>query len=166
MSSDIHQGEDVSVPAWSRSSKHVRRSLQWIHRRKMVTAAELLAYDRQHGGHLFLNRWTPEDAAEEWYLHQARIFLNSFRGIFNGQRVRAFIHISEDAKAGITTPGYVTVEAISNHRGMRAQVIADITRRMEMLASELRMWHLSATERQMLFERLQAAITQPTEKAS
>lgn len=154
------------APTWSASSPHVRRALVWLRKRKSVTAEELLDYDRSHGGHLFINRWGQQEAAVAWYLHQARIFLNSFRGIFEGKRVRAYIHINKDEEAEIEA-GYVHVEDIAVNKTMRAQVVADITRRMRMLASELAMWKLSKTEQHALFEQLETAMhPEVIEKAS
>lgn len=154
------------TPTWSASSPHVRRALKWLRTRKSVTAEELIDWDRTHGGHLFFGRWSEQQAAHEWYLHQARVFLNSFRGIFEGKRVRAYIHINEDEAEGIAESGYVHVRDIAANRSMREQVIADISRRMRMLASELAMWKLSAKEQKALFAQLEEAMTPTTAKAA
>jgi hypothetical protein len=149
---------------WKVSTPHVRRALAFIKKRGAVTAEDLVAWDREHGRRLF--DWNDATAAEEWRLHSARIFLNKFRAVFEGMRVRAHIHIHEDAEAGIDESAYYTVEAITKHAGMRAQVIDDITRRMKMLASELKMWKLSAEEQAQLFQRLAEAINSTQQEAA
>ncbi len=73
-------------------------------------------------------------------------------------RVRAFIHVTEDATAGIADSAYFTIETIAAHPGMRAQVIADITRRLHSLARELKLWKLTDEEQAVLFQRLADAI--------
>lgn len=148
---------------WSASAPHVRKAIAFVKRRGSVTADELVAWDLAHGRRLF--QWDDPAAAEAWRLHQARLFLNSFRGYFENMRVRAFIHVREDSDAAIAESGYVTVEAIAAHPGMRAQVIDDITRRMKMLASELRMWRLTSSERAALFARLAEAMNAADDKS-
>jgi hypothetical protein len=123
-----------------------------------ANAADLVAWDRDHGRRLF--DWNQQTAADAWRLHQARLFLNRFRAIFEGMRVRAYIHIHEDAEAGIDASEYVNIEAITQHPGMRAQVIEDITRRMKMLARELKLWKLSQDEQAQLFRRLAEAMSE------
>lgn len=141
---------------WRRDTPHVRKAVAFIRRRGRVTAEELVDWDRRNGRRLF--DWDDPAAAEEWRKHQARIFLNSFRAQFENMRVRAFIHVREDAAAGIDEDSYYTIEAISQHEGMRAQIIGDVTRRMTSLACELRMWDLSDGEQAKLFERLREAM--------
>ncbi len=149
----VAQPTDLSSSTWGASAPHVRKALAFINKKKGgVNAAELVAWDRDHGRRLF--NWDNQDAADEWRLHQARVFMNSFRAMVDGMRVRGIIHIRKDDEAGIEESAYVGVEAITQHPGMRAQVIDDITRRMRMLASELRMWKLSQSERDDLFKRL------------
>lgn len=138
------------------TAPHIRAALKFVKGRGSVTADELVEWDRSHGRHLFT--WDDTEAAEDWRRHEARMFLNRFRAVFDGMRVRAFIHVREDEQADIDESGYVSVEAIAKHSGMREQVIGDITRRMQSLASELRMWNLSDAEQAALFARLAAAI--------
>ena len=141
---------------WSASAPHVRKAIAFVKARGSVTAEELVEWDGAHARRLF--DWNDPTAAEHWRTHQARMFLNSFRAMFDKMRVRAFIHVHEDAEAQIEHSGYVTVEAIAGHAGMRAQVIGDIVRRMKMLASELKMWKLTTAEQAVLFDRLSDAI--------
>lgn len=144
------------APSWSASAPHVRKAIAFIKRRGTVSADELVEFDRTHGRRLF--DWNDPAAAEDWRKHQARLFLNSFRAKFEGMRVRAFVHIHEDADAAIESAGYVSVETIAQHPGMRAQVMADIVKRMKTLASELKMWKLSDDEQRSLFTQLADAM--------
>ena len=145
---------------WSASAPHVRKAIAFVRAREkrghVTNADDLVRWDLEHGRRLF--DWNDPHAADEYRKEQARRFLNSFRAMFDGMRVRALIHVSEDADADITQSGYVTVEAISQHAGMRAQVIDDITRRMKMLANELKMWRITPKEQAALFERLAEAM--------
>lgn len=149
------QSEELTT-TWSASAPHVRKAIAFIKRRGKVNADELVEWDRQNGRRLF--DWNDQSAANDWRAHQARVFLNSFRAQFEKMRVRAFIHVREDAEADISDSGYVTVEAIAQHPGMRAQVVNDITRRMRVLASELRLWKLSPDEQQAIFDQLSEAM--------
>ena len=151
------------ITTWRVSAPHVRKALAFIKKRGTVNAEDLVAWDRDHGRRLF--DWKDQTAAAEWRLHSARVFLCRFRGIFEGMRVRAMIHVHEDAEAGIDESAYVGIEAITQHPGMRAQVIDDLTRRMKMLASELRLWKLSPQEQADLFQRLAEAMTGRQEAA-
>jgi hypothetical protein len=143
---------------WQKSAPHVRQALAFIKSRGSVTAADLVEWDRDHGRRLF--DWNDPEAAVEWRLAQARSFLNRFRQMFEGMRVRAIIHIREDAAAGIDESAYVTIETIAQHPGMRAQVIHDITRRMRSLAAELKLWKLTPEEQADLFRRLAEAMSE------
>jgi len=147
---------DDSILEWRSKSPHVRKALLFIKRKKSVTADELVEWDREHGKNLF--DWNNTSAADDWRHHQARVFLNSFRATFENMRVRGFIHIRKNADAEIDESAYVDVETITQHQGMRAQVVADIMRRIEMLTSELRMWKLTPQERDEFFERLNKAL--------
>lgn len=149
--------------AWGRNTPHVRKALAFIRKRGHVTADELVEWDRTHGRLLF--DWDNPRAAEEWRKQQARTFLNSFRTVFDKMRVRGFIKIRENEAAGIDEEGYYTVEAIADHPGMRAQVLADVTKRMASMASELRMWKLSPQEQGALFIRIAEAIGAKSEAA-
>lgn len=149
---------------WRVSAPHVRKALAFIKKRGSVNAEDLVAWDRDHGRRLF--DWDDPHAAEEWRKQQARVFLNRFRAQFEGMRVRAHIHINADAEAGIEESAYYGIEAITEHPGMRAQVIDDITRRMKMLASELRLWKLTPEEQAELFDRLKAEMTESRKEAA
>lgn len=153
-----------SETTWSVSAPHVRNVLKWIKKRGMVNAEDLVEWDRTHGRKLF--NWDDPAAAEEYRKHEARLFLNRFRGMFDGMRVRALIHVSAD-DISIPESGYFTVEAIAADVSMRAQVVDDIMRRMRMLASELRMWKLSPAEQADLFTRLAEAMSgKPKDEAA
>ncbi len=147
---------------WSVNLPQVRKALGFIRRKHGVTAEELVEWDRQNGRRLF--DWNNESAADEWRRQQARVFLNSFRAQFDKMRVRAFIHVREDEQADISQSAYYTVEAIARHKGMRVQVIEDISRRMASLASELAMWKLNSDEQGELFERLRAMMRGTSEE--
>jgi hypothetical protein len=144
------------TPTWRLSDPHVQRLLAFIKKRGQVTLDEVVQFDRTHGRRLF--DWNDKTAAEDRRREQARLFMNRFRAVFDGMRVRAFIHIDEDPDADIEQSAYVTVEEIAEHPGMRAQVVGDITRRMKNLASELRMWRLTPDEQSALFVRLAEAM--------
>lgn len=150
---------------WSANTTHVRKALAFIRKRKGgVTADELVEWDVAHGRRLFT--WDEPKAAEQFRLLEARLFLNRFRGMFDKMRVRAFIHVREDAESGIERSAYQTVEAISAHDGMRGQVVRDIVKRMKTLASELAMWKLDDSERAELFAQLNEAIKGKPEKVA
>lgn len=149
---------------WKVSAPHVRKALAFIKKRGAVNADDLVAWDRDHGRRLF--NWDDPAAAEEWRRQQARNFLNHFRTMFEGMRIRAHIHIHEDAEADIQQSAYFGVEAITQHAGMRAQVIDDIQRRMKMLASELKLWKLTPQEQAELFQRLSEAMTGRRQEAA
>lgn len=155
--------DDPIARTWSASTPHVRKVLALIKRGKVKTPEELVVWDRDHGQRLF--DWNDPTAAAWARRAQAVLFFNRFRGVFDKMRVRAIIHVREDSEAAIEESGYFSVEAIAAHPGMRAQVIDDITRRMKMLASELRMWKLSPEEQADLFSRLADAISEKQEAA-
>ncbi len=156
------RSNDSTTTTWRASTPHVRKAIAFIKRKGAVTAEDLVVWDRDHGRKLF--DWNDPQAAAEWRRQQARVFLNSFRKVFEGMRVRAYIHVHEDTEAGIDASEYVTVEAIAKHEGMRAQVIDDIQRRMKMLASELRLWKLTEAEQSALFDRLAEAMSEHQQK--
>ena len=104
-------------------------------------------------------------------LNYSAEFVEFFRGgLPGGPVVRIHGLQGEDtgtgAEAEIEASGYVHVETITQHHGMRAQVIDDITRRMRMLASELKMWKLTSDERADLFVRLAEAMTDARDEAA
>lgn len=163
MTTAAAQPSDHTETTWRVSAPHVRKAIAFIKRKRgVVNADDLVAWDAANGRRLF--DWDDPRAAGEWRLHQARLFMNRFRRVFDGKRVRAFIHIHEDSEADIHASGYVTVEAIAEHPGMRDQVIQDIARRMRMLASELKMWKLTQNEQAVLFAQLAEAMQGRHEK--
>lgn len=142
---------------WSTNTAHVRKAIAFLRKRKGgVTADELVAWDLANGRRLFT--WDDDEAAVQWRLHEARLFMNRFRGVFEKMRVRAFIHVHEDNEAGIGRSAYFTVESIAADPAMRDQVVKDISRRMKVLASELAMWKLSAAEQAAIFAELSEAM--------
>lgn len=144
---------------WRFRTPQVRKALLYIKRRGgHVTADELVAWDEKQPAAQRLFTWDDDKAAAEYRLTQARWFLNRFRARFDGLRVRAFMHIHKDDDADITDDAYFTVQTISEHPGMRAQVIRDITRRMASLAAELKLWNLSEQERALVIDCVQAAL--------
>lgn len=141
---------------WGINAPQVRKALKFIKNKGAVTAEQLVEWDATHGRRLFT--WEEDKAATEWRLQEARFFLNRFRAQFEGMRVRAFIHVREDAEQGIDRDAYYTVETIAKHAGMRAQVLANISARMIGLASETKMWKLTDVEQDGLFGRLREAM--------
>ncbi len=139
---------------WRVSDPYVMKAIAFLKKRSSsaTNAEDLVAWDRDHGRKLF--DWNDPHAAEEWRKHRARTFMNHFRAQFENMRVRAIIHIHEDAEADIEKSGYFGIEAIAEHPGMRQQVITDVTRRMRMLAGELKLWKLTPEEQSALFHRL------------
>lgn len=136
---------DPIVTRWGTASPHVQRALAFINKRGAITAEELVEWDRTHGRRLFT--WDDEQAASFARLHEARLFLNRWRGQFENMLLKKFTHVRKDEEADIETSAYFTSETISNHPGMRAQVIADIVKRGKRLASQLKFWKLSDAER-------------------
>lgn len=142
---------------WTVSMPHVRKAVAFIRRRKGgVTAEELVQWDDEHGRRLF--NWYDPKAADLYRAMEARFFLNKFRARFENMRVRCFIHVREDEKAGIERSAYQSTQTIVEDEGMRAQVIRDIKKRMTTLASELAFWKLTASEQVEILEALQFAM--------
>jgi beta-lactamase class D len=155
--------EPPTARTWSATDAHVRHALTAIKRGTVKTADELVGWDHDHGQRLF--DWNDPTAAAWARRAQAILFFNRFRGVFDRMRIRALIHVREDGDAivAIDESGYFPVDVIADHPGMRAQVIADLCRRMQVLASELRMWKLSPVEQADLFRRLADVIGDATE---
>lgn len=141
---------------WSARDPYVRKALTFVRRRGRVTAEELVLWDERNGRRLF--DWDDAHAAVDRRRDQAREFMNRFRRQFDGMRVRAFIHIREEEGTDIQKDAYYSIEAIAANPDMRAQVIADVTKRMMRLAGELKMWKLPEHEQLDLFERLREAM--------
>jgi hypothetical protein len=146
---------------WGANTAHVRNALKFIKSKGAVTAEQLVEWDGKHGRRLFTSG--TEEAARAFRLTEARSFLNSFRMKFEGMRVRAFIHIHADEDTGIDQAAYYSVETISQHVGMREQVLGSITTRMTSLASEVKMWKLTEAERASLLQRVAAAMAESRE---
>lgn len=134
---------------WKRTDPYVQACLTWIKRKGgTVTAEELVAWDFEHQRMLF--DWNSETAAEQWRLHSARVFLNSFRGLVNGLRIRAFIHIPANEDTGTERPEYMSTTEISERPTARAWVLQNLRRRIETLASEIKLWIKPAAQRRAL----------------
>lgn len=157
--------EKPIIRTWSVSDPYVRQALVCIKRGTITTADDLVTWDHDHGQRLF--DWNDPTAAAWARKAQAVLFFNRFRGVFDRMRVRALIHVREDADAitPIEASGYFPVERIADHPGMRAQVIADLARRMKVLASELRLWKLTRNEQTELFQQLADAIEGTNDEA-
>ncbi len=147
---------ELSQPTWSRDAVHVKKVLVWLKRRRAVTVEELVEWDREHGKRLF--QWTDTQAALEWRKQQARVFLNTFRYLKDGLRMRAFINFHEDEEAGVGTREYYRVDVISKNERLRQIVIDDQMRRIDKAVAELNFWKLSAQEREQLVNRFLAAL--------
>ena len=147
---------ESSQPTWSRDAAHVKKALAWLKRRRTVTADALVEWDRQHGQRLF--QWNDQEAAEEHRRQQARIFLNVFRQLKDGLRMRAFINFHEDEEAGIEQREYYRVDVIIKNERLRQIVIDDLMRRIEKAAAELKFWKLSEQEREGLVNQFLAAL--------
>lgn len=148
--------EPQNESRWGLDSSAVQRALAFIKKKGSVTVDELIEWDRTHGRRLFT--WDDEEAARIGRMHEARLFLNRFRSQFERMRIRAFIHVDKDASQGIEESAYYAPETITAHPGMRAQVIADLTKRGAKIASELKFWKLSSRERDDVLERWREAI--------
>jgi len=143
---------------WSLNSDAVQAALRFIRKqgKKGVTAEDLVAWDAKHGKRLF--RWNDERAAQDWRIHQARLFLNSFRGIFERMRVRKFMQIPANEDTGLTTAVYLDTQTISEDTKLRGWAIDNLTRKMQSLASELRFWKLTDDERVRVLAMLEASL--------
>jgi len=152
LAASIHS-DDEDIGRWSQDAPQVRRALRFIKGHKGgITPEALVAWDDQHGRRLFT--WANTQAAEQWRVHEARLFFNRFRWNIGGLRVRSFINMSENKDEGIDERSYVSTETISENKKLRDIVIGDITRRMKSLASELKMWNLTDNEREAIFAQI------------
>lgn len=150
--------QDPEIQTWNLHADHVQAVLKWIrgHGRRIIKPEALVHWDFKHGQRLF--DWNDRDAAEQWRVHQARLFLNSFRGMFDNMRVRFAQRVPANEATGLREGGYLTTEVISADAKLRAWAIGDITRRMKMLASELPFWNLAEQERALILEEMATAM--------
>lgn len=143
--------------SWSIETPAVRKAVSFIRSRGgTVTADELVAWDAKHGRRLF--NWNTEAAAADWRLYQARLFLNSFRSVIDGMRLRAYINVPAGEETGREEKAYVALSVISADQRQRAWAIKSIVRRMKVLASELRFFKLEAAERDAVIAELNEAM--------
>jgi hypothetical protein len=146
---------DVQEGKWAVNAPAVRRCLKWLKRKGQdIDAADVVAWDCAHGKHLF--EWDDETAAEEYRLHQARVFLGSFRSVINGMSVKVFRAIPANEAAGVEERTYFSTDTISQRADLRQIVIEDLTKRLLRMGSELKFWKLDETERQVILKALEA----------
>jgi len=154
MSSAVSAPVEIGGRTWAPDALPVRRALAWINKRGGCTAEELEAWDRQHGGRLF-----ETDAGKglhEWRVQQARLFLNSFRSVVNGMRIRLYKNVPANEETGLVERRYYTGEEISRTMRLRTWAVNDIVRRMKGLASELKFYKLSDVERENILAQVRA----------
>lgn len=151
--------ENQDEQTWSLNAPYVQRALGFIRRRgkRGVTAELLVQWDAQNGRRLFC--WRNEEAAALYRLHQARLFLNSFRGVFERMRLRRFINVPAGDETGLTQGVYLDAETISQDERLRQWAIRDLTSRGRSIASELLFWKLSESERGDVLKAWEAALT-------
>lgn len=142
---------------WAIDALHVRRAVKFMRSRPNFTAQDLVEWDFTHGKKLFT--WDDEKAAEEHRLYEARLFANRFRAMFDGMRVRAFIAVPVEVEEGKKERAYYSADTISRNQNLRVIVVEDLKKRIMKLMSELKLWNLSATEREALIEELLALIS-------
>lgn len=136
---------------------HVLRALRFIKSKGSVTPEQLVEWDSRNGRHLFT--WDDAEAGEQWRVHEARLFFNRFRAKFDGMRIRAFINLP-DPDSTEKSRSYYPIQAITENLDMRQAVIHDLTRRITSLTSELRLWNLSASERQSIITSLESILNE------
>lgn len=149
---------DEEQQTWAINSDAVQAILKFIHKRrhKGVLAIDLVNWDASHGKRLFC--WDETKAAHEWRLQQARVFLNSFRGVFDRMRVRKFIHVPGNEETGRDENAYIDTTIISQDAKLRTWAIADLAKRAESILSEMRFWKLTEAERQHILVQLETAM--------
>lgn len=135
---------------------HTLKLLRWIKSKGSATAEQLVEWDLRNGKKLF--DWDDPNAAHEHRLYEARVFLNRFRTIINGFRVRSFIRIPENPEQGIPEDAYYPVGVISETPAMRDFVIRDIQKRLAKMAMELKLWKLTDEERRAVLQRVEDAL--------
>lgn len=145
---------------WGRNSKAVRELTHWMNgheeRGEAVTAEMIVQWDLSHGRRLFT--WSNDTAATQYRLHEARLLMNTMRHKINNMRVRSYMAVRVESETGKTKRAYVSSQTVSLNEGLREQVLADLTKRMKSLASELRLWKLTERERQRILDELREAI--------
>ena len=146
---------------WSPNSVHVQRLLKFIRKKGAVTPQMLVEFDGKNGRKLFT--WDDEAAGEQWRAHEARMFLNTFRMLKDGIRIRAVINLPATEETGLEERAYYSVEEIADEPSLRAWVIADIVRRAKSLAAELRLWKLDREEQEEFFKAMRDAMERKVE---
>jgi hypothetical protein len=162
----VDAAENPTARTWSATDAYVRQALTAIKRGAVTTADELVTWDYEHDQRLF--DWNDLTAAARGRRAPGVLLLKILRGVFDKMRIRALIHVREDADAvlAIEASGYFPVEMIADHPGMRAQVISDLVRRMKVLASELRLWKLTREEQAVMFRQLAEVIDGTNDEAA
>ena len=149
VAADVEESEvPEGATTWRRSSPHVKKALKFMERHDGCTAEALVAWDFDHGRHLF--NWNDAAAADQWRLHSARVFINTFRQLANGLRMRAFVNVPAGEETGLEERRYVGISTISNTPKLRAWLMKNLTGRVASLTAELRMYSLRKSERRVL----------------
>jgi hypothetical protein len=145
--------------SWTLHSDAVQSALAYIKSRGKtgITAEELVTWDAAHGKRLFT--WAQEDAAQQWRIQQARVFLNSFRGVIDRMRVRMFRRVPAGEETGLAAAAYLDTQTISEDMLLRTWAISDLTKRIKKLGSELKFWKLTESERQKVLVELEAVLS-------
>ena len=152
---------DITPPGrnWSPSNPAVLKAYTYMQKhREHLTPSDLVEWDYRHGQQLF--NWDDPSAAAEQRLYQARVFINTFRGVIDGVRVRSFISVpAPEADTSGDTRFYVSTEIITQDLNMRQLCIDQLMRKIKRQLSEVKFWKLSDTERDDILAQLRAAIT-------
>jgi len=143
---------------WSLNADSVQAALRFIKRRgkKGITPELIVEWDRTHGKRLF--PWNDAKAAEDHRLHLARVFLNSFGGIFDRMRIKKFKKVPGNEETGRATAAYLDTNTISKDTKLREWAIGDLTRRIIKMTSELRFWKLTVVERTSILRQLEESL--------
>ena len=138
---------DPFARKWNPRTPEVKAAFKYVEKKGAITAGQLVEWDNRNGRKLF--EWDDGDAAREFRLGQARVFLNRFRLRLNGFRVRAFVHIPGKAIPGVKADdggAYYPAKTIQETPSMRRWVIEDLAKRAASLGAELRLWKASLEE--------------------
>lgn len=149
---------------WSKHDPWVKKANAFIERRKgKITVDEMVEWDFRHGQHLF--NWNDEECGVEWRRQQARLFLNSFRAVYNGTRVSFYLNVPGNEETGEPRQ-YYSLPALTESGRARAYAIERIGKAMGQLAAKLKVYKLKDAEWQAMVEELarRAGMTDESEK--
>ena len=147
--------EERSRGTWAPTDPYVIRAIRFCAKDKGVTAEQLVDWDDAHERRLFT--WHDALAATAHRLHQARLFLDSFRSQLPELHVRKFIKLPEDGVGG-SERAYFTVETITARPELKDAVIADLTARIVTLGKQVRFWKLPDKARAKILAQLDEAM--------